>query len=507
MVPPLMITADEVNCLIYAYFEDSGFHHSAFVLRAEGRLEHSQNAKKRIPRGELVELLSKALLYSEVEAHWKGNAMTTNCTGSFSLLDPHVCSLDPSLPATTTFNPPPPSFIPGPVAALQTNGSSEKRKASTPAMDDLPKGKRARTEDMDVESVPSSAAPTKASTPVPSVPVQTPRETLPKAITLLKAHKAEVFVCAWNPSDPKKLASGSKDTIVHMWDLPVDGSKTLPPPPLTLAHLPKPDQADLTSLDWNHDGSLLAIGSYDAILRVCTSSCELYFAHEQHKSVSSECCLDVDWLNEEVFASCGADGKIHIMNINSDTPTKTLTGHTSEVNQIFFSSSRTKLASCSDDNTARIWDVEDLLGPRDPAERVKVLSGHQMSVSTIAWSPHSAQGANEILATSGFDGTARLWDSVTGECLQAFSDHKMAIFALAFSPDARFFTTGGGDGWLHVYDVESRSKCYSWFVGQGRPLGIFEIAWQQSGNANRLAVALESREVGILDVTKIPALQ
>ena len=103
----------------------------------------------------------------------------------------------------------------------------------------------------------------------------------------------------------------------------------------------------------------------------------------------------------------------------------------------------------------------------------------------------------------------------------------MAIFALAFSPDARFFTTGGGDGWLHVYDVEvsrpvadkclstwlnkplpqSRSKCYSWFVGQGRPLGIFEIAWQQSGNANRLAVALESREVGILDVTKIPALQ
>ena len=79
-----------------------------------------------------------------------------------------------------------------------------------------------------------------------------------------------------------------------MWDLPVDGSKTLPPPPLTLAHLPKPDQADLTSLDWNHDGSLLAIGSYDAILRVCTSSCELYFAHEQHKVSYVWVCTIVD---------------------------------------------------------------------------------------------------------------------------------------------------------------------------------------------------------------------
>lgn len=71
-----------------------------------------------------------------------------------------------------------------------------------------------------------------------------------------------------------------------MWDLPetpTDHPQGSPSAPLTLAHLPKSDQGDLTSLDWNHDGSLLAIGSYDAILRVCTSSCEMYFACEQHK--------------------------------------------------------------------------------------------------------------------------------------------------------------------------------------------------------------------------------
>lgn len=105
-----------------------------------------------------MELLSKALLYTEVEFHWKGNAMTTNCKGNFSLIDEHVCTLDPSLPATTTFNPPPPPHLAEPAPTLQTNGTTEKRKASTPASEVAPKGKRARTEDMDVDSSASTAA-------------------------------------------------------------------------------------------------------------------------------------------------------------------------------------------------------------------------------------------------------------------------------------------------------------------------------------------------------------
>lgn len=62
---------------------------------------------------------------------------------------------------------------------------------------------------------------------------------------------------------------------------------------------------------------------------------------------------------------------------------------------------------------------------------------------------------------SSFDGTSRLWDSVTGECLRVFQDHKRHVYALAFSPDARFFATGGGDGWLHVYDVKVGVLYYS----------------------------------------------
>lgn len=127
---PITISADEVNCLIHSYLEDSGngrrffsleshsfegMAHTAFSLMKEGQLD-AQIAKHNIPRGELVELLGKALLYLEVEAHFKGDEAATTCKTGFSLLQRHVCSS----------NPPPSQPDPADVL-IQTNGISTKR--------------------------------------------------------------------------------------------------------------------------------------------------------------------------------------------------------------------------------------------------------------------------------------------------------------------------------------------------------------------------------------------
>lgn len=80
-------------------------------------------------------------------------------------------------------------------------------------------------------------------------------------------------------------------------------------------------------------------------------------------------------------------------------------GHTNEVNQIKSNATGTKLASCSDDMTTRIWPVGKLIAPADAIPglgtsnpQVLCLKGHGHSVSTIAWAPHTP-GTNEILAT------------------------------------------------------------------------------------------------------------
>lgn len=69
----------------------------------------------------------------------------------------------------------------------------------------------------------------------------------------------------------------------------------------------------------------------------------------------------------------------------------------------------------------------------------------------------------------------------------------------------------------HSYAVErsyltplhkTQTRRWSWFAGPLRA-GIFEIEWQQSESEkiNRMALALVSKEVGILDISRIPELQ
>ena len=172
------ITADEVNCLVYAYLQDSGryslytiftvlthasiifkgFQHSSFALRTEGRLDLSPHATTPIRRGELVDLLSKALLYTEVEAHWKLDANTAKCTASFSLLVPHVCSVRPPrrqhTPTSISASPRSELFPPPHVnGTTHEAGISQKRKASPKASVDTRAEKRIRTGE-DVEMRP-----------------------------------------------------------------------------------------------------------------------------------------------------------------------------------------------------------------------------------------------------------------------------------------------------------------------------------------------------------------
>lgn len=82
------------------------------------------------------------------------------------------------------------------------------------------------------------------------------------------------------------MSPSSKDSIVNLWNLPdppIEGFAVSPSEPIVLEHISKARQGDLTSLDWNADGTLLAVGSYDSILRVCSVEGSVYFTHPQHQ--------------------------------------------------------------------------------------------------------------------------------------------------------------------------------------------------------------------------------
>lgn len=508
-IMPNIITADEVNCLIYSYLKDSGFHHTAFAIKSEGHLDRSPNFPKHIPRGELIDLLSKALLYIEVETHWCEGSLALNCRAPFSLLDKHTCDIDgvakpaalriPPESTTRLLN----SFRPAP----QTEEDE-----GTP--------RRVEEDGMDVDSQAQAQADTREQ--IDEVP----------GVQLYDGSKSAVFVCGWSPTDTNVLATGTKDALVHIWNLPPGSEDTSLVTPLTFSYFPGEEQRDITCLDWSPDGKIVATGAIDGRLRLCTTSAELYMEDSQqsqailalkfspsgkwllvgglnptiqlwnitNKTLEKEypadnaSCLDVCWIDDSRFVTCGGDRVIHVFQLNTTKPIRTLKGHTNDINQVKCNPSSTSLASCSDDGAARTWNLQ--------TGTSVACAGHTAELVQVQWCPRTEAGKDELIATCAKDATTRIWNSVTGECLKVFTDHTESLFALAFCPSGRWLATGGADGDIYVYDMQSMTRVWSYNAGD--LAGVFEIDWQNNGGVNRLAFALESEKVGVVDLAKIP---
>jgi transducin (beta)-like 1 len=182
-----------------------GFKHTAFSLCKEGRLENSPSFAKHIPRGALVDLLSKSLLYGEVESHWKADHLALNCKAEFSLLEPHVCSLEPPKPKSI---PLPPTYTQRPLGqSNRINGTTDgKRKASPLSGGEGPAEKRPRRDPDDMDEcmqcefvrkfLCSLRGPVYRSPKLkPKARQQGPgdNETNPDAILVLSSHETEVF--------------------------------------------------------------------------------------------------------------------------------------------------------------------------------------------------------------------------------------------------------------------------------------------------------------------------
>lgn len=129
-------------------------HHTAFALVKEAALEQSPDYRKHIPRGELIELLGKALMYTEVESHFRKDELSMNCKTGFSLLERHVCSSDPptskALPSAGTFDYSFPAASETPATKTNDATVDAKRKGTPPPITERPDTKRAKKEEMEV---------------------------------------------------------------------------------------------------------------------------------------------------------------------------------------------------------------------------------------------------------------------------------------------------------------------------------------------------------------------
>ncbi|CAD7697533.1 unnamed protein product [Ostreobium quekettii] len=482
----LSFSSDHVNYLLLRYLQESGFKHSSFVFYNESNQANRVDLDpSAVPPGALIHILQKGFQFIELEANLTQDG--NNMDGEFSFLE----SKD-----------------------LITKSIEELRETVREQRDST-----RREKDEKDENVPTAMEEDKPE-----------MEVSPGQVTTLKGHSAEVYVCAWSPTDCL-LASGSGDGTARLWPnagkAQADSGQACETP-IVLMHAdgqaPKADgNKDVTTLDWSPDGQQLATGSYCGLVRVwskegtlvktLTSHSNPVFALKWNKKGSlvltgsvdhtavvwdpkfpepkqrfnfhSGAILDVDWRNNVAFATCSGDKLIHVCKLGEDEPVKTFRGHQKEVNTVWWGV-RKLLASGSDDKTARIWSLN-----QDDA--VHVLKGHKKEVYQVRWSPVTNQAPPPSVATASFDMTVKLWDVESGRNVYTLCQHTSPVYSVAFSPDGQYLASGSFDEKVCIWSVRDGSLVRS-FSAEG---GVFDLCWNKSGD--KIAASCNNADVYILD--------
>ncbi|KAF9361199.1 hypothetical protein BGX34_007286, partial [Mortierella sp. NVP85] len=507
----MSVTSEEINYLIFRYLQESGFVHTGFAFQNESHIHKSEYRNSNVQPGALVSILQKGLLYMDLELHVNEDGTERECTGPVVLIGAHRCDKQPKKPKREEL-----------VNRSNKRERKDNKRGHKQQQQQQDREKRARMEVEDEEKDEDNMMDTDQIEDVSVVGTPADSADIPEvkiipasdAITL-KGHTADVFVCSWNPSSASLLASGSGDATARIWRIP---DETLQEP-IVLKHLPAltDSNRDVTTMDWNATGTLLATGFYDGQARIWTQRGELRYLMSQHRGpifalkwnkkgnyiltgsldhttivwdaftgeakqqheFHTGAVLDVDWLDNSTFATSSSDGKVYVCKVDSADPLKVFEGHKDEVNAIRWDPLGDLLASCSDDKTAKIWSMsqDDCLFD---------FTAHSAAVYDMTWAPRDASSKGpKILATASFDTTVRLWDANSGDCLRVLARHVEAVYTVAFNPSGTHLATGSPDHTINIWRVQDGALVRT-YQGEG---GIFEVDWNSNGDKLAACVA------------------
>ncbi|XP_044503972.1 WD40 repeat-containing protein HOS15-like isoform X2 [Mangifera indica] len=554
------ITSTLLNYLVFRYLQESGFTHAAFTLGYEAGINKCTIDGNLVPPGALVSFVQKGLQYLEMEANLSNSDVDMDEDISFlqplDLITKNVCELrqmvkekKKNVPGNKDKEKDVDREHEGERSRAKEKEKHDKDKEREREKEKIDKGKEREKlhEDHTGQEMPTNQEykvnekPGENGVPKGSEPMDISTTSacqsceIPHSdVTILEGHTSEVCACAWSPTG-SLLASGSGDSTARLWTI-ADGTcrssaQNGPLNVLVLKHVKgrnNEKSKDVTTLDWNGEGTLLATGSYDGQARIWNTNGELKATLSKHKGpifslkwnkkgdylLTGSCdktaivwdvkaeewkqqfefhagpTLDVDWRNNVSFATSSTDNMIYVCKIGETRPIKIFAGHQGEVNCVKWDPTGSLLASCSDDVSAKIWNMKQ-------DKYVHDLREHAKEIYTIRWSP-TGPGTNNpndqlVLASASFDSTVKLWDVELGKLLYSLNGHRDPVYSVAFSPNGEYLASGSLDKSLHIWSLKE-GKIVKTFSGHG---GIFEVCWNKEGD--KIAACFANNTVCVLD--------
>ena len=172
------------------------------------------------------------------------------------------------------------------------------------------------------------------------------------------------------------------------------------------------------------------------------------------------------WENT-IAVGCG-DSDIITLDAITGSQTAALSGHTSCVKSVTFSSDGSSLASGSDDKTVKLWDVQT-------GGVIKTFNGHSDSVYSV-----SISGDHTRIVSGCRDHTICLWDIQTGEYLHTIQQQSNVDY-VCFSPTDPY----------HIISISS-DKVWEWDITCQQISSSYDATYLAfSPNHSQLALCYE----------------
>ncbi|KAH8753652.1 hypothetical protein F5883DRAFT_191999 [Diaporthe sp. PMI_573] len=185
----------------------------------------------------------------------------------------------------------------------------------------------------------------------------------------------------------------------------------------------------------------------------------------------------------QTLASGSDDETVRLWDMATGAQKQMLEGHDDRVTSVAFSPDGQTLASGSYDKTARLWDMAT-------GAQKQMLEGHDDRVTSVAFLPDG-----QMLASGSYDKTVRLWDMATGAQKQTLEGHEDWVISVAFSPDGQTLASGSYDKTVRLWDVATGAQKQ---MLEGHDDRITSVAF--SPNGQTLASGSDDETVRLWDV-------
>jgi WD40 repeat protein/serine/threonine protein kinase len=285
----------------------------------------------------------------------------------------------------------------------------------------------------------------------------------------LPGHTDRVYSVAFSP-DGRRLASGSRDATVKVWDTRTERE---------LLTIDKGLQGGVRSVHFSPDGRRLASANSDHTVRVweVLTGQQLLPPFRGHTRGVISVHFSPDGRR---LASASSDHTVRVWDALTGQELLKLEGHTGSVNGVAYSPDGKRLASASDDLSVKVWDSTN-------GQELFTLKGHASYVRAVTFSPDGKWVASA-------SGDIKVWDVATGQELRTLKREGREVWSLGISPDGRQLAAGDQHGVVTLWDAATGQRLRAI---QGHTGPVYSVAFSPDGQ--RLASGSVDKTVKVWD--------